>query len=108
MTLPTALVIMVESVCRTREVPRNSGSVAFTFFPTEVFGAGIYSSAIIYGSVVLTTAVVRATPVLGPSALLARLCCSPVIFDAAISTVIRYLIAILRRRSAGRKTNAER
>ena len=53
----TASVIMVEPVCRTREVPRNSGSVAFAVFPPEVFGAGIYSSTIIYGSVGLTNAV---------------------------------------------------
>jgi hypothetical protein len=39
---PTASVIMVEPVCRTREVSRDYGSVACTRFPTEVLGAGIY------------------------------------------------------------------
>ena len=38
----TASVMMVEPVCRTREVSRNYGSVACTRFPTEVLGAGIY------------------------------------------------------------------
>ena len=54
----TATVIMVEPVCRTCEVPRNCGCVVRAFFPTEVFGAGIYSSIIFCGSMVLTNAVV--------------------------------------------------
>src|SRR5918998_3251130 len=39
---PTASVIMVEPVCRRREVLRDYGSVACTRFPTEVLGAGTY------------------------------------------------------------------
>src|SRR5919107_2183896 len=45
-TFPTATVIMVESVCRACEVPRNCGCVVRTVFKTEVVGAGIYSSVI--------------------------------------------------------------
>src|SRR5215217_3749361 len=40
----TATVIMVEPVCRTREILRNLGYVLRAVFPTEVLGAGIYSS----------------------------------------------------------------
>ena len=54
---PTATVIMVEPVCRTREILRNCGYVLRAVFPTEVLGAGIYSSVIFGGSMVLANAV---------------------------------------------------
>src|SRR5215213_4447352 len=55
----TATVIMVEPVCRTREILRNLGYVLRAVFPTEVLGAGIYSSVIFGGSMVLANAVAR-------------------------------------------------
>ena len=54
---PTATVIMVEPVCRTREIPRNCGYVLCAVFPTKVLGAGIYSSVVFGGSMVLANAV---------------------------------------------------
>jgi hypothetical protein len=48
---------MVEPVCRTREILRNCGYVLRAVFPTEVLGAGIYSSVIFGGSMVLANAV---------------------------------------------------
>jgi hypothetical protein len=48
---------MVELVCRTREILRNCGYVLRAVFPTEVLGAGIYSSVIFGGSMVLANAV---------------------------------------------------
>jgi hypothetical protein len=59
--LPTATVIMVEPVCRTREILRNCGYVLRAVFPTEVLGASIYSSVIFGGSMVLTNAVREAS-----------------------------------------------
>ena len=53
--MPTATVIMVESVCRTREILRNCGYVLRAGFPTEVLRAGIYSSVIFGGSMVWLT-----------------------------------------------------
>jgi hypothetical protein len=48
---------MVEPVCRTREILKNCGYVLRAVFPTEVLGAGIYSSVIFGGSMVLANAV---------------------------------------------------
>ena len=53
----TATVIMVELVCRAREILRNCGYVLRAVFPTEVLGAGIYSSVIFGGSLVLANVV---------------------------------------------------
>ena len=48
---------MVELVCRAREILRNCGYVLRAVFPTEVLGAGIYSSVIFGGSLVLANVV---------------------------------------------------
>ena len=50
---------MVGPVCRRREILRNCGYVLRAVFPTEVFGAGIYSSVIFRRSMVLANAVER-------------------------------------------------
>ena len=55
--MPTATVILVESVCRTREILRNCGYVLRAVFPTEVLGTGIYSSVIFGGPMGLANAV---------------------------------------------------
>ena len=57
MPLLTATVIIVEPVCRTREILRNCGYVLRAVFPTEIIGARIYSSAVFGGSIVLANAV---------------------------------------------------
>ena len=54
---PTATIIMVEPVYRTCETLRNCGYVLRAVFPTEVLGAGIYSSVVFGGSMVLANAV---------------------------------------------------
>src|SRR5215210_255935 len=51
------LLIPFEPVCRTCEILRNYGYVLRAVFPTEVLGAGIYSSVVFGGSMVLANAV---------------------------------------------------
>ena len=53
----TATVIMVEPLCRTCEILRNSGYALRAVFPTEVLAAGIYSSVVFGRSTVLANAV---------------------------------------------------
>ena len=53
----TATVIMVEPVCRTRDILRNCDYVLRAVFPTEILGARIYSSVVFGGSMVLANAV---------------------------------------------------